>query len=43
MAHYWETRRRLALAQMERAQSADLRAAYHDLAEHYLAMWRFTR
>jgi len=41
VATYWHNRYRQTLAQMQAAQSAEARAAYMDLAEHYLSMRRF--
>jgi hypothetical protein len=43
MATYWHNRYRQTLAQMQSAQSAETRAAYMDLAEHYLSMRRFSQ
>lgn len=41
MTNYWQNRYRQALAQMEGAQSVETRAAYQNLADHYLSMRRF--
>jgi hypothetical protein len=43
VAHYWHNRYRHALAQMQSAQSTETRAAYADLAQHYISMQRFSQ
>jgi hypothetical protein len=40
---YWDFRYREALTQMQSAQSAETRAAYMNLVEHYLSMRRFCK